>query len=132
MNIPRMLVAMTDIILIMERTEVNGKPARRVKVVTEINGVEKTTNDILTKEVFNWNPKFDRFSSLKDSILLEKHKLKMGLRDEDIPNELKNREIVLDWIVKQGIRNQIDVANVIREYYSNPNRVIQKAKMGLK
>ena len=56
----------------------------------------------------------------------------MGLCDEDIKNELKNREIVLDWIVKQGIRNQIDVANVIREYYANPNRVIQKSKMGLK
>lgn len=132
MNIPRMLVAMTDIILIMERTEVNGKPARRVKVVTEINGVDKTTNDIHTKEVFNWNPKFDKFSSLKNSILLEKHKLKMGLSDEDIQLELKNREIVLDWIVKQGIRNQINVANIIREYYVNPIRVIQKAKMGLK
>ena len=131
MNIPRILVAMTDIILVMERTEVNGKPARRVKVATEINGVEKTTNNILTKEVFNWNPKFDKFSSLKDSILLEKHKLKMGLQDGEIQLELKNREVILDWMVKQDIRNQKDVSNVIREYYANPNRVIQKARMGL-
>jgi flagellar protein FlaI len=132
MNIPRALVAMTDIILVMERTEVNGKPARRVRIVTEIHGIEKTTNEILKEEVFNWNPKFDKFSSLKSSGLLEKHKSKMGLKDEDINRELRSREIVLDWMVKQGIRNQMDVANVIREYCANPKRVIQKARMGLK
>jgi flagellar protein FlaI len=132
MNIPRTLVAMTDIVLIMERTEVNGKPARRVSIVTEIHGLEKTTNEILKEEVFTWNPKFDKFSSLKDSFLLEKHKSKIGMKDEDLDRELRSREIVLDWMVKKGIRNQLDVANVVREYYANPKRVIQKARMGLK
>ena len=79
-----------------------------------------------------WNPKFDKFSSLKESYLLEKHKLKMGLKDEEIDHELRSREIVLDWMVKKGIRNQIDVSDVVREYYANPKRVIQKARMGLK
>jgi flagellar protein FlaI len=132
MNIPKPLIAMTDIILVMERTEVNGKPARRIKTATEIHGLEKNTNEILTQEVFNWNPKFDRYSSLKNSGHLEKHKSKMSLKAEDIQRELKSRKIVLDWIVKKGIRNHIDVANVVREYYANPKRVIQKARMGLK
>jgi flagellar protein FlaI len=132
MNIPRTLVAMTDIVLIMERTEVNGKPARRVRIVTEIHGLEKTANDILKEEVFNWYPKFDKFSSLKDSLLLDKHKSKMELKDADVDRELRSREIVLDWMVKKGIRNQLDVANVVREYYANPKRVIQKSRMGLK
>jgi flagellar protein FlaI len=132
MNIPRTLVAMTDIILVMERTEVNCKPTRRVRIATEIHGIEKITKEILKEEVFTWNPKFDKFSSMKSSGLLEKHKLKMGLNDEDIHRELRSREIVLDWMVKQGIRNHIDVANVVREYYANPKRVIQKARMGLK
>ena len=132
MNIPRALIAMTDVILVMERTEVNGKPARRIKTATEIHGIEKNTNEILTQEIFNWNPKFDKFSSLKNSGHLENHKSKMSLKDEDIQRELKSRKTVLDWMVKQGIRNHIDVANVVREYYANPKRVIQKARMGLK
>jgi hypothetical protein len=54
------------------------------------------------------------------------------MKDEDLDRELRSREIVLDWMVKKGIRNQLDVANVVREYYANPKRVIQKARMGLK
>jgi hypothetical protein len=35
-------------------------------------------------------------------------------------------------MVQQGIRKHIEVANVIREYYSDPNRVFQKARVGMK
>lgn len=132
MNIPRTLVAMTDIILVMERTEVNEKPARRIRLATEIYGINKTKGEIITKEVFSWNPKFDKFSSLQESPQLEMHKSKMGLKDEEVLRELRSREIVLDWMVKEGIRNHLDVANVVREYYANPKRIIQKARMGLK
>jgi archaeal flagellar protein FlaI len=56
----------------------------------------------------------------------------MGLTEEVIKREFKARKTVLEWMVKQGIRNQREVANVIREYYVNPNRVYQKARVGLK
>jgi len=38
----------------------------------------------------------------------------------------------LEWMVHNGIRRHTDVANVIREYYANPKRVYQKARVGLK
>jgi flagellar protein FlaI len=57
---------------------------------------------------------------------------KTSLTEEDIKRELKYRKAVLEWMVQQGIRHHRDVANVIREYYANPNRVFQKAKVGLK
>jgi flagellar protein FlaI len=132
MNIPKPLIAMTDIILVMERTEVNGKPARRVSVTTEVRGYETKTDEIRTEEVFHWNPKFDKFASSGDSALLEKHMKKMGLTEEDIKRELKARKTVLEWMVKQGIRQHSEVAKVIREYYADPNRVYQKARVGLK
>ena len=132
MNIPKPLIAMTNVILVMERTEVNGKPARRVRAASELKGLEPKTGEILTEEVFKWNPKFDKFSSSGDSALLEKHMKKMGLDEEDIKREFKVRKTVLDWMVKQGIRHQHEVAKVIREYYANPNRVYQKARVGLK
>ena len=57
---------------------------------------------------------------------------KMGLDDDDIKSELKARQTVLEWLMKQGIRHHSEVARVIREYYTNPNRVYQKARVGLK
>jgi hypothetical protein len=35
-------------------------------------------------------------------------------------------------MVQQGIQRHGEVAKVIREYYANPNRIIQKARVGLK
>jgi len=118
--------------MVMERTEVKGKPARRASVTTEIKQFDSKTNEILTQEVFRWNPKFDRFSFLGNSSLLDKHMTKNGLREEDVKRELQSRKTVLEWMVQQGIRRHGEVANVIREYYANPNRVIQKARVELK
>ena len=132
MNIPKPLIAMTDVILVMERTEVDGRPARRVSDATEVKGFEARNKEVLTEEVFHWNPKFDKFATSGNSALLEKHMKKTSLTDEDIKRELKARKIVLEWMVKQGIRRHNEVAKVIREYNANPNRVFQKARVGLK
>jgi flagellar protein FlaI len=123
---------MTNVILVMERTEVDGKPARRVRAASEIKQLDTKTNEILTEEVFHWNPKSDKFTFLGNSSLLEKHMNKMGLTEDDVKRELQYRKAVLEWMVQQGIRRHGDVANVIREYYANPNRVFQKARVGLK
>jgi flagellar protein FlaI len=132
MNIPRSLVAMTNEIMVMERTEVDGKPARRVNVATEVKGFDAKTEEILTEEVFRWNPKIDSFTFSGHSTLLEKHMKKTGLTQEDVERELKYRKTVLEWMVQQGIRHHSDVANVIREYYANPAHVFQKTRVGLK
>jgi len=132
MNIPKPLVAMTNVILVMNRTEVDGRPARRINATTEVLGFSSENNSIRTEEICNWNPKFDKFSSLKKSILLERHMTKVGTSEEDLKRELYRRQTVLDWMVHEGIRRHTDVANVIREYYANPERVFQKARVGLK
>ncbi|MCW4011077.1 MAG: type II/IV secretion system ATPase subunit [Candidatus Bathyarchaeota archaeon] len=132
MNIPKALIAMTNVIMVMTRTEVNGKPARRASVTTELKGVTSESQDLKTEEVFRWSPKFDRFTFQGHSTFLEKHMEKMGLDADEINREIRYRKAVLEWMVKQNIRRHSDVAQVIREYYVNPSRVFQKAKLGLK
>jgi flagellar protein FlaI len=132
MNIPKPLIAMTNVILVMERTEINGKPARRVKVATEIKEFVIKTREILTEEVFRWDPKCDIFTFSGHSTLLEKNMQKTGLMEEGIRRELQYRKTVLEWMVQQGIRRHSDVSKVIREYYANPTRIFQKARVGLK
>ena len=131
MNIPKTLVAMTNVVLVMERTEINGKPARRVREAAEVRGIDQKTGDIATQEVFNYNQHDDFFSFSGISFLLEKNAKKLGLPEEGLKRELESRKSVLEWMVKEGIRKHSDVANVIREYYANPKRVVQKARMGL-
>jgi len=132
MNIPKPLIAMTDVIMVMTRTEMEEKPARRVNTATEIAELDPKTKNILTQEVFRWNPREDKFVFLGNSTILEENMKKLGINEEGIRRELHRRKTVLEWMVRKGVRRHNDVANIIREYYANPNRVFQKARVGHK
>jgi len=132
MNIPKPLIAMTNVIMVMGRTEIEGKPARRATTTAEILEFDHKKGDILTENVFLWNQKEDSFVYSGHSTILERHMKRFDVKEESIRRELKQRKTVLEWMVREGIRRYIDVANVIREYYANPNRVFQKARVGLK
>jgi flagellar protein FlaI len=132
MNIPKPLIAMANVIMVMTRTEIEGKPARRTSTTTEVLELDPKRKEIITGEVFNWNPKLDRFVFSGRSAILERHMKKFDVTEEDIKRELHRRRIVLEWMVRKGIRRYTDVANVIREYYVNSKRVFQKARVGLK
>jgi len=132
MNIPKPLIAMTNVIMVMARTEIDGKPARRVNNATEVLGFDPKSRDIATEEVFHWNPKFDRFSCPNHSLLLEKQMKKLEIDEEAVKRELSRRQTILDWMTGKGIRRYTEVASVIREYYANPERIFQKARVGLK
>ena len=132
MNIPKSLIAMTNVIMVMTRTEIEGKPARRTSTTTEVVELDPERKNILTEEVFCWNPKEDKFVFSGHSAILERHMKKLDVNEEEIRRELHRRKIVLEWMVREGIRRYTDVANVIREYYVDPNRVFQKARVGLK
>jgi flagellar protein FlaI len=130
MNIPKPLLAMIDVVTIQVRTEVDGKPTRRTMAVTEVESFHPKTKDLLTREVFSWNPKNDAYRFNGQSHLLEKHMEKMGLGEEEVRKELNRRKTVLEWMARRKIRKYTEVAGVIREYYTNPDRIHRKARMG--
>lgn len=132
MNIPKPLLTMIDAITVQLRTKVNGKPARRTAVVKEIVGLDPTTREILANEVFRWNTKHDNFVFSGQSSIVQEKRVHSGLSTDEVQEELHRRKIVLDWMVKRGIRRYIDVASIIREYYADPSRVYRKARLGNK
>jgi flagellar protein FlaI len=130
LNIPRALLTMIDVVMVQLRTEINGKPARRTGAVTEIVAMDSKTKELLTNDVYQWNPKNDAFSYSGRSHVLEKNMKKMGLGEDEVRKELHQRKVVLEWMAKNNIRRYTDVATVIREYYADPARVYRKARVG--
>jgi len=130
MNIPRSMLTMIDIVLVQGRTEIGGKPVRRALSVTEMVGLDLKTQEILTNDLFKWNPGTDSFSYLGRSYVLERIMKKLGSDSQEIQAELQRREVVLEWMARNNIRRYSDVAGVIREYYVDPMRVYHKAKVG--
>lgn len=131
MNIPKSLLTMISAVLVQGRTEIGGKPVRRALSMTEIVGLDRATQEILTNEVYRWDAKSDSFEFLGHSQILERIMKKMGLNKREVKEELQRRRIVLEWMVKSKIRKYTDVAGIIREYYADPLRVYRKARLGV-
>jgi flagellar protein FlaI len=131
MNIPKPLLAMIDAVTIQLRTEVGGKPARRTLTVTEVTGLDPKTQELLTNEVYRWDPKNDVFLYSGRSYILERNMKSMGLREEEVREELHRRKTVLEWMARNNIRRHTEVTAVIRDYYADPVRVYRKARMGM-
>ncbi|MHC3128594.1 MAG: type II/IV secretion system ATPase subunit [Candidatus Bathyarchaeota archaeon] len=130
MNIPKPLLTMIDAITIQLRTEINGKPVRRTRTVTEIVGLDPKTRELLTNEVYRWDARHDTFEYSGHSHILEEKMNRKGLNEEEVHEELNRRKKVLEWMVKKGIRKYTDVVSVIRDYYVDPIRVFRKARLG--
>ena len=129
MNIPKPLLTMIDAIAVQLRTEVDGKPTRRTRAVTEIVGLDPKTKELITNEVYRWDARSDTFEFSGHSHILEEKMQRKGLNENEVRKELQKRRTVLDWMVKKGIRKYPDVVSVIRDYYADPNRVFRKARL---
>jgi len=131
LNIPRPLLNMIDAIMVQLRTEINGKPARRITTVTEVTALDPRTKELLTNETFRWDTKNDNFVYSGRSHILERNMKKMGLQEDQVQEELRRRRTVLEWMAKNNIRRHSDVSNIIREYYLDPERVYKRARVGM-
>ena len=132
MNIPRSMMKSLDLIHVVRKVRLQSKFARRTQSVTEIIGLDPVTEEILTNKLYQWNPKDDTFIYFGRSYVLEKIMESTGLEEQEIYDELERRKTILRWMVKKRIRYFEDVASVIQEYNSDPDRTLEKARKGLK
>jgi len=132
MNIPRSMMKSLDIIHVIRKVRIKSKFARRTQTITEIIGLDPVTEEILTNKLYQWSPREDTFIYFGRSYVLEKIIENTGITEQEIFDELERRKIVLRWMVKRRIRYFEDVASVIQEYNSDPDRTIEKARKGLK
>ncbi|MCX6643939.1 MAG: type II/IV secretion system ATPase subunit [Candidatus Bathyarchaeota archaeon] len=127
MNIPRTLIAGIDIILVQKRVEIGGKPVRKTVSTSEIVGLDPRSGEILTNEVYKWNPAEDTFDFTGRSYILEKIAEKTGITTEQASEEIQRRAKVIQWMVKNNVRNYKGVSNIVRSYLENPEPILAEA-----
>jgi flagellar protein FlaI len=131
LNIPRSLLPTLNIVGVLTRMRVGDRPARRLVELTEILGIDPSSGEVELNEMYRWDPKTDSFTYAGRSRILETLAEKSGVAVEDVRNELKRRKTVLDYMVKKNIRRYKDVGNLIRNYYSDPVRTFERARLSL-
>jgi archaeal flagellar protein FlaI len=128
MNIPRTLIAGIDIILVQKRVELQGKPARKTVSTSEIVGLDPRSGEILTNEVYRYNPAQDTFDFTGRSYIAEKIAEKTGMTPEEATEEIQRRTQIIEWMARKNIRNYKDVSNIIRSYLEAPAPLLMEAQ----
>ena len=108
------------------QTRINGRRVRRTKQVVEIVGVDPHSLEVITNEVFKWDPARDDYDFSGKSYVLEKIMVKINFSQERMRDELRTRKRILDWMVLNDIRRSDQVAQIITEYYVRPQAVLAR------
>jgi flagellar protein FlaI len=127
-EIPRIMLQALDIISIHVTTRVKGQRVRRCKQVIEIIDIDPTTKEILTNEVFHWDPVEDKFIYTGKSFILERIRARWDMTKEKITEEIRRRTEVLEWMNKNNVRMFQEVSKAISRYHDNPEEFINKIR----
>jgi flagellar protein FlaI len=131
MNIPRTLLTTLDLIAVQRRVVFRDRVLRRIVTLTEIVGIDPATRELITNEVYRWNPVNDVFERLRRSYRLEEIVKIRGMTMEEAEMEIERRKEILEWMVKNNIRHYEQVNKIIRDYYANPDRLYKRIKVGV-
>ena len=119
-EIPRIMIQSLDIVSIHITTQVKGRRVRRCKQIIEIIDIDPTTKEILTNEVFRWDPIEDKFVYTGKSYILEGIRARWDISKEEITNEIRRRAEILEWMKDNDVRTFKEVAKAISRYAENP------------
>jgi len=115
-----------DIVFIQVSAIVGDKRVRRCKQIVEIIDIDPNTKEILSNEVFRWDPVEDSFTYSGKSYILERIRSQHDLSKEGMTQEVRNRVEVLEWMRKKDIRVFNDVARIISSYTENQGELMEK------
>jgi len=127
-EIPRVMLQSLDIVTIQVQAEVGDKRVRRVKQIVEIVDIDPITKEILTNEVFRWDPGQDQFFFSGKSYVMERIRTQHGLSKEEMLEELNHRVEILNWMKENNIRAFKDVARIVSSYLDTPDEVMEKVR----
>jgi flagellar protein FlaI len=131
-EIPRVMLQSLDIVTIQIQAELGDKRVRRCKQIVEIVDIDALTKEILTNEVFRWDPVSDQFFFSGKSYVMERIRNQHGMSKEEMLEELRRRVEILEWMRDNKVRAFKDVARIVSSYIDTPGDVIEKIRKDTK
>ncbi|MDY6966151.1 MAG: ATPase, T2SS/T4P/T4SS family [Halobacteriota archaeon] len=125
-SVPRTMIEALDIVSVQAQTYSGGKRVRRNMALVEITEVDAMTKVLKTVEVFRWDPSTDAFPEVGASHALEEVRKRRAWSPQELKDELKNRQFVFEYMVKNNILDFRDVATIIHAFQANPEKVLKR------
>ena len=128
-SIPRLQLKSLDIVAIQALMKINQKRVRKIKTVAEVIGMDPKTKELLTNEVFSFNPRKDDFEYYGRGYLFDRIAEQQNISDKELLEEFERRKKVITWMKEKGIRHYLQVGEIISAYYKYPDEVIKRMEV---
>lgn len=130
MSVPEIMIQAIDFIIMQNRIYTStGVSYRRISEVAEVVGIEEGV--VQLNKIFEWNPETDRIENVSiSSKFLSQIANLSGNTINEIHREIKNRETVLNHMVKHDIRDVDDVKTILDLYYKDSQKVLNRIMLG--
>jgi len=126
-DVPEAVVGAVDLNVVMFRDR-----RRNFRRVLEIAEVIEEDEDLNAHTIYDWNSQEDRFYKQDNSNeLMSKLKMVTGMSQEEIDDNVDEKQMILEWMVDNDIDELEEVGRVIAEYYSGGEEVIDKIREGV-
>ncbi|MFH1451580.1 MAG: type II/IV secretion system ATPase subunit [archaeon] len=116
-NVPISMLNSVNLNIVMFRDRKNG--IRRVYQVGEfMPGKETTTANI----IYRWVPERDEIIPHNESLVfIDEIGRHTGMSQNEINQDLERKKSILNWLIKNNIRDLNSYGKVMNIYYNNPN-----------
>ena len=127
-SVPEPLLEALDLLVVMFRDRRKG--IRRIYEVVELIPSVIATGEERVKEnmrvLFKWEPVKDEIIKYKESIrVMEKLKRYGGMNETEIQKDLREKQLILDWMVNNKVNTVNAVGFVVSEYYQDPEKFLK-------
>jgi len=124
-NLPETLLEALHLVVVQFRHRRLG--IRRTLEIAELIPTREAGKIPARLEIlYRWKPSTDKIEKVKDSIrLIGEIRLHTGMTDEQMKKDLKEKEMILQWMLDNNVRTVNTVGKVVADYYHDKNRILK-------
>ncbi len=123
-NVSKTMFTALDLVSIQSSTRVDGDKVRRNKALSEVVQYDSENDEIVVQDVYRWQAETDSFLRPGNSNLIEEIKFDRGWSDEELQQELDEREVILAYLISNGLNTYRQVAATFQAYMTDPETVL--------
>ena len=116
--LPATLIEALDIVIFIVKMKYGQTYIRRIRSIYEITGFDRKSKIPTVNEIYRWNSVTDKYNKVNESTVLQKITTQYGIPMQFLKKEMEKRCKVINWMIENKIDDYIDVAKIIKLYYS--------------
>jgi len=125
-GVPSAEIEALHLIVIQHRDRTTGK-RKTFEVAEIIPGTEGKEFDL--NYLFRWNPRTREFAKINESKRIYNDlNLHTGMSKDEIEGDLREKEMVLEWMLGEGMYDIDEVADVMDRYYKDHDSLLNEIR----